>query len=618
MRNKTFSPTKKDRNKRIRVIFQVIILLAFAFLLVKAVFFSARYKVPGWDKSRPSGPGFIALSYYGVDRGDANESLISTVRLEEHLQALRDLGYMTVSQADILAYYQDGKPLPERALFLLFEDGRRDTAIFTQPLLEKFNFKATALSYADNLIKDDPKFLRARDLNKMQGSTFWELGSNGCQLAYINVFDRYGNFLDVMDSLRFQGMSSWLDRHYDHYLMDFIRDEQGIPKETPGEMRERISGDYEKLRDVYTSELGGVPGLYSIMHSNTDWFGTNPRAGEVNAEWIYTLFSLHFNREGNCLNTPQNSVYDLTRTQPAPYWYTNHLLTRIQADTGQGLEFVIGDARRAGDWDILNGAAEFKDENIVLTTVPGGTGLMCWKAGALEDLGFSAILNGNKAGGQSVYLRADKGLNRYIALRLLDNVLYIVEKSEEGPETTLFTLDLATFDGTYIQSMEENRREAKARKLELDARYADTARQARDSLAEMSEVNSQPALTVAEGAAEYRPPIRLGEFGRREIEITLSGNTTTVLVDGRLAVQNLPVAVSGGGDVLLESAVSGSRYSERNLTDNIYDGVFTDAVVCGSRDGEILYDNRLRGIQRAAAAVKAGWNSVVDWFIRTL
>lgn len=51
--------------------------------------------------------------------------------------------------------------------------------------------------------------------------------------------------------------------------MDFLRDEDRLRQETVEQMQERIAYDYEQMRDIYSAELGYVPSLYILMHSNT-------------------------------------------------------------------------------------------------------------------------------------------------------------------------------------------------------------------------------------------------------------------------------------------------------------------------------------------------------------
>lgn len=188
------------------------------------------------------------------------------------------------------------------------------------------------------------------DLTELVDSSYWELGTNGYRLEYINVFDKENKYLGQLSSTEFSKLSDTINRNYNHYLMDFIRDEYNIPLETYSEMEERINSDYEELSEIYTRELGSVPILYSLMHSNTGQFGTNDKVSSINGKWIKDLFSMNFNREGYSLNTRESSIYDLTRIQPQSYWSTNHLLMRIWDDTKGEMNFVVGDEEKSRDF----------------------------------------------------------------------------------------------------------------------------------------------------------------------------------------------------------------------------------------------------------------------------
>src|SRR5690606_37928133 len=132
--------------------------------------------------------GFIAVSYSGVAR-TGTDDLIAKKQLKEQLRVLREHGYVTISQQDILDYYTKGTSLPQKALFLSFEDGRNDSALFAQPYLEGNNFKATMLTYANKMGASEAKVLQPKQLLKMSKKGFWEIGSNGYRLTYINILD---------------------------------------------------------------------------------------------------------------------------------------------------------------------------------------------------------------------------------------------------------------------------------------------------------------------------------------------------------------------------------------------------------------------------------------------
>ena len=252
---------KKDIRKIVRGTFQGIIVLLLVFLLLRA-FLSTNVYTPYEDTNmQTKDSGFMALSYFGVSRiGD--DVTITTKRFEEHIKALKENGYVTITQQDILDYYLKGKKLPEKSLFLMFEDGYAGTAIFAGKVMEKYNLKATMLTYGDKLAIKDPKFLTPKDLKQLEKETYWEIGTNGYRLSYINVFDKEDTYLGELSSYDFIKVRKELNRKYNQYLMDYIRDEYGVPKETYQQMKNRIITDYQLLEKSYEEGINYVPKLH--------------------------------------------------------------------------------------------------------------------------------------------------------------------------------------------------------------------------------------------------------------------------------------------------------------------------------------------------------------------
>ena len=167
MNSNKFSDEHKDKMKAFRSVCEGIILIFLLVTILKALLSFSEYKPYDSNNiSNTTDTGFIAVSYFGVDR-NGNDTLISTDMLNQHLKALKNNGYVTITQQDILDYYEKGKKLPEKSLFLIFEDGRTDTAIFSQNITEEYNYKSTILTYADKFEKEDPKFLKPDDLKSI-------------------------------------------------------------------------------------------------------------------------------------------------------------------------------------------------------------------------------------------------------------------------------------------------------------------------------------------------------------------------------------------------------------------------------------------------------------------
>ena len=602
--------TKKDRRKLIRGILQAIFLLLVVALLINNFVNFKKYK-PNNPSNVQEDKGFISLSYVAVDR-EGDEHMISVDRLDAHLNALNLNGYKTVTQKDLIEYYKGNRNFADKSLFLFFEDGRRDTIIFTSPLLEKYNYIATSLTYAEKLIEKDHKFLSTKDIKRLDKQTFWEQGTNGYRLSYINVFDLYENFLGQLNSDEFIRLRQFIKRDYDHYLMDFIRDDYRIPIESFGEMKARITEDYKLMQAIYFEELAYVPDLYVLMHSNSGQFGTNQKASDVNEELIKAVFDVNFNREGYSYNNRESSIYDLTRMQPQPNWYTNHLLMRIQDDTKEDILFIEGEQKVKKDWTQIDGVSEYTKTDIILTTKPKGKSLIKLnEAISADDFTFETILKGNVVGSQKIYLKSDQDLTQYIAVELVNNNIVITEDDEE-----IFFLDLNKHDEIAFLSIEEHKLETLSKEYKL---YNKNRKKLINptKMEPQEEIENQEAPSIEDGSEAYVPELQLKDLGERKVNIQVQGSSLSLWVDDKIAVQDLKIESKDASYVFLESTWVESAYSQRNIYDDVYDGVFSDISITDIQENT-LYKNKLEGIELYKEQVKTKWNKLVSWFIKNL
>lgn len=615
--------SKTDVYKLFRSICEAVVVIAVIVVLLKVFLVSNRYEP--YDAGNPAvvsgeDKGFLCISYFGIDR-NGTDTLVSTTDLQEQLQALHNSGYVTITQQDVIDYYEKGKALPDKALLLVFEDGRTDTAIFSQPILERENYKASMCSYGSNLSSRDSKMLKGKDLLNLEENSFWENGTNGYRLSYINVFDRYHTFLGEMNSLEYNAVKAYLGREYNHYLMDYLRDENYMPIESYSTMKERISYDYELMEKTYMEQLGYVPRLYILMHSNTDMFGNNKRVSEVNEENMTRLFAMNINREGFALNTAESDIYDLTRLQSQAYWSTNHLLMRIWDDLEEAdksnIRFVTGEKSRRAYWDTRVGASEFKQNVIYLTSLPDGRGLLVLKDSDMyQDVAVSVTLTGNYGGEQTIYLRQQEDSGENIGVTFCEKELVVTQAGEELARINLDEL----MQVTYL-SVEEDKRDALAKEYEV---RADNARTLEESWAydlEKAEVEKQEAATVEDGAEPYIPVIEANQAGEWEVTIKLQENKLRVTVNDFVALEDLEVSLTDAGKVLLEAkTLEEEEYRQRNLTDDVYEGRFEDLVIQDlSQDTpEVLYDNCLHGFEKVKYVVGGYWTRIVNWFITNL
>ena len=621
--------THKDKIKVVRTCLEYLFIFSVVFAVARSLIVYKRY-VPydRTDSGTVSGEdhGFIALSYFGVAR-NGTDSLISVNRLEEELTSLKNLGYVTVTQKDIEDYYTEGKPLPDKALLLLFEDGRTDTVLFTEKLLEKLNDKASVLTYAEKFENNDQKFVSPRQLKELEKEGFWELGTNGYRLSYINTYDRYNRFLGELDSREFVEINQYIDRDYNHYLMDYIRDKDRIPAESTEEMEQRVTRDYDLMEKIYADKIGYVPQLYCIMHSNTGRFGDNEHVSRVNAENLEGMFTMNVNREGYSLNTRDSSIYDLTRLEPQPWWYTNHLLMRIRDDLPEkdqsNIRFVRGDEDGYCKWNVSKGAAEFKGNLIALTSESESRGTMTLKSKPVRDMKVSCRLLGNKIGCQTIYLRtagnADDpaGLDRYVSVSLENNVLYVREKTGAG-ETTLLKQDMYFLHDDHPVSVPEEDKAAYIAELKVRGKYAKDSTAAGLYQLKAFEASREKPQSVADGAEEYVPALQIQDAGDVSIQLTLEGDRLSLAVDDITLADQLKISTKNAGGIALESSFGGYQKSQRNIADDVYDAAYQDFSVKTADGSDIIYDYTYHGLNRIGHEAGAVWDRIVNWVIENL
>lgn len=614
---------RKNRWKAVRVGVEMLILCATVYIIVNFFFTFKTYVAFDDADVSAEDRGFIALSYFGVDRVGDTSTLIGKEQLRKQLTELHDQGYVTITQKDILDYYRKEKPLPPRALYLMFEDGRRDTAIFAQEIMEDLNFKATIMTYPEKFARKDLKFLMPKDLREMEDSSFWEMGTNGYRLEYINVFDRYNNFIGEIDPLRFNMVRPYLGRRYNHYLMDYIRDKDDLPTESERHMKERISYDYMRLRDLYEESLGYVPQTHVLMHANTGKFGNNPHVSAVNERWIRELFPMNFNREGFVLNERRSSLYDLTRMQPQPYWPINHLLMRIKYDTNDDLTFVEGNQERRKAWELLEGALEVSGESLILTTLPEGRALARLQEGMeLRDLRLEARMEGNAFGAQQIYLRSTSDLSSAICVQLVNNHL-VVEEIISGAVQELYREKLPVILEETLPSVEEDRRDAMVRANEAFARYAPSPIAAREYLGRAETLRDMPVATVADGAEPYEGTESFHRRGNHKIVVLLRDDLLSVEIDGHMGPQDLPVRLSERGSIFLGASWQGAAWSQRNLADDVYDGIFHQVRLLAntgreSAEEHVVYTSEYTGWEKTKQNIIDRWDALIGWFLTYL
>ena len=82
------------------------------------------------------------LMYHKVNDLPGNPLTMPVSIFDEQMDQLRDLDYTVVDLDAVLGHYVDGKPLPERAVLITFDDGYYDNLANAAGMLRKYGYPA--------------------------------------------------------------------------------------------------------------------------------------------------------------------------------------------------------------------------------------------------------------------------------------------------------------------------------------------------------------------------------------------------------------------------------------------------------------------------------------------
>ncbi len=400
--------------KKYRTIIQIALVLAAAFFIGK--FLLHKDVLP--DRNRASWShrdGFTAISYGGLAHSLADKGLLPQSRLREHLSSLINAGYTTITTTDILRFYRDGLPLPEKGIYIMFEGGRKDSVLFAHSLLNEFGLNAVLFVYTDRMKGWNRFFMRADELKKIADNPLWEIGSMGHHHGSINQ--------------KPNGLSSY-------FMTDFLRNAAGEATETTEVFRERIRSNLETSQRII-SELTGAPSLaYAFMPANTLGVSLAPEIEQENVNAIEAFFPLAFTREGESFNFRHTNVRALTRLQVSNDWGGERLLKEIESSAPATASQLAGPYDKI-KWREISGALAFEGNQLILTAQPGRNAFARLRGTEnMENVACHVTLHPSPDGMSLVYLRY-KDPSSFLRAQVATERILVQEKLDTQMNTLL-------------------------------------------------------------------------------------------------------------------------------------------------------------------------------------
>lgn len=171
------------------------------------------------------------LMYHHVlkDASSWGKYVISPDEFEQDLQFLQENGYTTVGLADVLNFVNKGKPLPEKAVMLTFDDGYLSFSSYIQPLLEKYD----ACAVLSVIGKSSDIYSENQDTNPAYAHVTWENVKELAKSKRVEIANHSYNLHEIgrrKGSMRRAGEN--VEAYEEMFMQDALKNQNLIKKAT--------------------------------------------------------------------------------------------------------------------------------------------------------------------------------------------------------------------------------------------------------------------------------------------------------------------------------------------------------------------------------------------------
>ena len=405
--------------------------------LVVAWYFPLRALISHWMyPDVKTGPrtsyAFVALAYEGVSKR-TNE--VSTALFTEHLQALRQRGYVPIKLEDVRQLVYEGKPVPQKAVLLTFDHGRKTSYFAADPILKSMGWKAVMFLWTHPIMDHDAATLLWPYVRIMSRSGTWELGAesnNGFTMVPASQHDYLGHFMTT---------AAWLP------------DENRF--ETPVEFTTRLAQDHEQCLEIIREKVGIKPQAYAYPYGDFGQFESRAVfARRVNLQLADKYYKLGFLSGNLAVNTRYSDPKRLNRLRVRPDWAGEDLADFLDRSWPVEGSATTGTnaSRIAAAWIVDWGGVKEEKNHMTLYAPTQNTGAKMSLAGSdLTKDFYSRVVFSQLKGQLGLYARAAADEESYVYLGLDTKGSVWLRETKFGQDATRLENEQSQEMGVWLR-----------------------------------------------------------------------------------------------------------------------------------------------------------------------
>ncbi|NMA34135.1 MAG: polysaccharide deacetylase family protein [Clostridiaceae bacterium] len=200
------------------------------------------------------------LMYHHIDDEVTNSSVVTPGRFEEHLAALKEAGFSTITLHQMASYVENGEELPENPVVITFDDGYRSNYELAYPLLKKYGMAATINVIGVSMGADTYKDTGVPITHHFNFDEAREMMKSGLIDIQSHSYDMHNS--ETLDSDYRQGVYMKTGESEGEYIAAFRSDFERSRKEIEANTNSKViayaypNGFYTTLSEVLLSEMG--------------------------------------------------------------------------------------------------------------------------------------------------------------------------------------------------------------------------------------------------------------------------------------------------------------------------------------------------------------------------
>ncbi|MET4559460.1 peptidoglycan/xylan/chitin deacetylase (PgdA/CDA1 family) [Lysinibacillus parviboronicapiens] len=186
-----------------------------------------------YEYSNAKGVTVINYHSFGDYKEIANINITAKL-FREQLQMLKDSGYTTITEAQLIAYLQGHGRIPEKSVFLTIDDGYESVYTIAYPILKEMGMQATLFVIVNDVetgLRKGVPMLNWQQIKEMSDSSIIQIGNHTYDLHWRGKNDAPKHEAMILNQTK-EGKSLTNDERRRYILEDVTKAHQLIEKHT--------------------------------------------------------------------------------------------------------------------------------------------------------------------------------------------------------------------------------------------------------------------------------------------------------------------------------------------------------------------------------------------------